>query len=158
MKKSDLILIGALVIIVLVALFSTKGTYSMDIEFPVTLHGEAGMHKISYSEYEDLVKTNEPFIIIIERTGCGYCQMYMPIVEEVVNEKHISIYYIDTDDLSSEEMQKLESENKYFKKNPKWGTPTTLFMQGDYIIDSIGGYVEKDSFLSFIEDRVVYGE
>ncbi len=158
MKKSDFIIIGALVIIVLVAIFSTKGTYSVDVEFPVTLHGESGMHKISYSEYEDLVKTDEPFIIIIERTGCGYCQMYMPIVEEVVNEKHISIYYIDTDDLSSEEFQKLESENKYFKKNPKWGTPTTLFMKGDYIIDSIGGYVEKDSFVSFIEDRVVYGE
>lgn len=158
MKKSDFILIGLLLIIVVVALVSTKGTEKINIEYPVTLYGDAGMHQVDYEGYRELVDSNEPFIFVIERKECGYCQMYMPILEEVVNEKKIPIYYIDTEAVDSEDIIKLEKENKYLKKHSDWGTPTTLFMKGESILDSIGGYVEKDSFLSFLDDKVIYGE
>ena len=81
----------------------------------------------------------------------------MPIVEEVANEKKIPIYYIDTDTLSQDEYTELSTTNNYLKRND-WGTPTTLFMLGSRVIDSIGGYVDKDSVLSFIDGRVVMGE
>lgn len=158
MKKTDFIFIGLLIIIVLVAIFSTKGTEKIDIEYPVTLHGEAGMHQVDYNGYRELVDSDEPFIFVIERTNCGYCQMYMPILEEVVNEKNISIYYINTEEVDSEDIAKLEEENKYLRTHSDWGTPTTLFMKGENILDALGGYVEKDSFLSFIDGKVVYGE
>lgn len=158
MKKTDYIFIGLLVIIVIVALFSTRGTEKIDIEYPVKLQGDVGMHQIDYKGYRELVDSNEPFIFVIERTNCGYCQMYMPILEEVVNEKKISIYYINTEEVDSGDITKLSNENKYLKKHSDWGTPTTLFMKGEDILDSIGGYVEKDSFLSFIDGKVVYGE
>jgi predicted bacteriocin transport accessory protein len=112
---------------------------------------------MTYDEYEDMVKNNKPFIVVIERTGCSYCQMYMPIMEEVAKEKKIAITYINTDNLTNDEYTKLSTTNKYLKKN-QWGTPTTLFMVGDRIVDSIGGYVEKDSVLAFLKDKVVYGE
>ena len=54
-------------------------------------------------------------------------------------------------------MEELSSKNKYLKKN-QWGTPTTLFMLGDRIVDSISGYVDKDSVEEFFKDRVVLGE
>lgn len=158
MKKSDFILIGLLIIIVVVALFSTRGNNNIEIEYPVTLYGEAGMHEVDYDRYRNLVESEEPFIFVIEKKNCGYCQMYMPILEEVVSEKHIPIYYIDIEAVDKNDVIQLESENKYLKKHSDWGTPTTLFMKGEYIIDSIGGYVEKDSFLSFIDGRIVYGE
>lgn len=104
-----------------------------------------------------MVNNGDAFIVVIERTGCGYCQQYMPLVEEVANEKKIAITYINTDNLSDEEMNKLSTTNKYLKRN-EWGTPTTLFMLGDRIVDSIGGYVEKSSIESFIDGRVVTGE
>ena len=81
----------------------------------------------------------------------------MPIVEGVANEKKIPIYYIDTDTLTSDEFNELSTTNSYLKRN-EWGTPTTLFMLGDRVLDSIGGYVEKDSVLSFLDGRVVMGE
>ena len=56
-------------------------------------------------------------------------------------------------------MDALENANSYLRKNSaSWGTPTTLFMLGDRVLDSIGGYVEKDSVLAFLKDRVVMGE
>ena len=50
-------------------------------------------------------------------------------------------------------MNLLSTTNSYLKKN-NWGTPTTLFMLGDRVLDSIGGYVEKDTVLSFLDGRV----
>ena len=77
-------------------------------------------------------------------------------MEEVAKENKIAVTYINTDNLTEEEYNKLATTNKYLKKN-QWGTPTTLFMLGDRIVDSIGGYVPKDSIEAFIKDRVVKG-
>ena len=158
MKKSDLILIGVVLLIVVIAIFSSKGNMEFEeVEYPLTLAGETGLHQITYDQYETMVDNEDAFIVIIERAGCSFCVQYMPIIEEVANEKNISIHYIDTDTLTQEEYNLLSTTNNYLKKN-SWGTPTTLFMLGDRVLDSIGGYVEKDSVLAFIKDRVVMGE
>jgi len=155
MKKSDFILIGVVLLIIVVAMFSSKGTIAEEeVDYPLTLAGEAGLHQITYSQYEEKVENGDAFIVVIERAGCGYCVQYMPIVEDVANEKKIPIYYIDTDTLSSDEYTELSTTNNYLKRND-WGTPTTLFMLGERVLDSIGGYVEKDTVLSFIDGRVV---
>lgn len=154
MKKSDFILIGVVLLIIVGALFSSLGNVELEeVNYPLTLTGEAGLHQITYEEYKTMVDNGDAFIVIIERAGCGYCVQYMPIIEEVANEKKISIHYIDTDTLTTEEMNLLSTTNSYLKKN-NWGTPTTLFMLGDRVLDSIGGYVEKDSVLSFLDGKV----
>ena len=158
MKKTDFILIGLVLVLVIVGVFSTKGTAAEEeIKFPLQLKGEVGLNEITYKEYKEMVNNGDAFVVVIERTGCSYCQMYMPIMEEVAKEQKIAVTYINTDNLSQDEMEKLSTTNKYLKKN-QWGTPTTLFMLGDRIVDSIGGYVEKDSIEKFFKDRVVTGE
>jgi thioredoxin len=158
MKKSDFILIGLVLVIIVVAIFSTRGTKAEeDIEYPLTLTGEVGLNQITYSDYKKMVEDGDAFVVVIERAGCGYCQMYMPILEEYAKEKQIAVTYIDTDTLTENEFNELSNTNKYLKKN-NWGTPTTLFMLGDRVIDVIGGYVEKDSIDRFFKDRVVMGE
>ena len=158
MKKSDFILIGVVLLIVVVAVFSTKGNkVEEEVNYPLTLSGDAGLQQISYADYQNKVEDGDAFIVIIERAGCSYCIQYMPIVEEVAKEKKIPIYYIDTDTLSEEDMNELSTTNNYLKKN-NWGTPTTLFMLGDRVLDSISGYTEKDSVLAFLDGKVVFGE
>lgn len=158
MKKSDFILIGVVVVVVILAMFSSKGTKAEEeVEYPLALTGEAGLHQITYDEYKTFVDNGDAFIVVIERSGCSYCIRYMPIVREVADEKQIPIYYIDTDTLTEDEFNELDSTNNYLKKN-NWGTPTTLFMLGSRVLDSIPGYVEKDTILSFIDGKVVVGE
>lgn len=158
MKKSDFILIGLVLVVVIVGVLSSKGTRAEEeIHFPLELSGEVGLNQITYDEYKDMVLNNEAFIVVLKREGCGYCTQYMPIIEEVANDNNIAITYIDTDSLTNEEFNELSSTNEYLKKN-SWGTPTTLFMLGDRVIDAIGGYVEKSVVDKFIEDRVVLGE
>ena len=92
MKKSDLILIGVVLIIVVLAMFSSKGTKAYEeVEYPLSLVGEVGLHQINFEEYSTFVENNEAFIVIIERAGCSYCIQYMPIVSDVANEKNIPI-------------------------------------------------------------------
>ena len=157
MKKTDLILIGLVLVIVIVGVISSKGTSAQaEIEFPLALSGETGLNEITYDKYKEMVKNGDAFVVVIERTGCSYCQMYMPIMEEVAKEQKIPVTYINTDNLTEDEFNELSTTNKYLKKN-QWGTPTTLFMLGDRIVDSIGGYVEKGSVEAFFKDRVVTG-
>jgi len=158
MKKSDIILVGIVVVIVVMAIVFSKGTSAQeDINFPLTLSGEPGLNQLTYNEYAEKVENGETFVVIIERTGCSYCSLYMPIVEEYANENKIPIFYIDTDTLTEDEFNELSTKNNYLKKN-QWGTPTTLFMMGSKVIDNISGYVEKDSVDAFFKDRVVMGE
>ena len=109
--------------------------------------------EITYSEYEEKMHTEAPFLVVIVRDGCGYCEMYEPVVEEVANELGIPVNYLNLTNLSSEESNKLSKSNSYLKKN-QWGTPTTLFMVGDKVIDSIGQYVDKDTFVSFVKENI----
>lgn len=158
MKKTDILLIIAVLAIIAVSVLSNKGTLKEEeIEFPLELAGEVGLNEISYDTYKEMVDNGDAFILVIERTGCSWCQQYMPIVSEVADEKKIAIVYLNTDNLSETDLNDLETSNRYLKKN-QWGTPTTIFMLGERIVDSIGGYVDKDKFLSFIADRVVIGE
>lgn len=154
-KQKDLILILLVVVLLVVALFVTmKKTPKLDIELPITLQGKVGFTEITYSEYEEKMNAKEPFLVIIVRDGCGYCEMYEPIVEEVANEYRLPIYYINMTNLNNDEYTALGTSNSYFKKNQgKWGTPTTLFMYGNSVIDSIPGYVAKDEFVKFVKEN-----
>jgi len=159
MKKSDFILIGVVVLIVVLCLFTTKGNEKLEeVNYPLTLNGETGLHQLTYNEYKDKVENGDAFIVVIEREGCGYCTMYMPVVEEISKEKKIPLYYIDLADITSSEAKELERTNKYLKRNSDWGTPTTLFMLGDRVLDALGGYTDKDGVLSFLDGKVVMGE
>lgn len=154
-KQKDLILILLVIVLLVVALFVTmKKTPKLDIELPVALEGEAGFTEITYSEYEEKMNTEAPFLVVIVRDGCGYCEMYEPILKEVADEYKLPIYYINMTNLNNDEYTALGTSNSYLKKNQgKWGTPTTLFMYGSTVVDSIPGYVDKDKFVDFVKEN-----
>ena len=151
-----IIIVLSVVVVLLVTaciIAGAKRESKVDIELPVAVEGEAGTKTISYTEYEELMNSNKPFLMVIIQDECGYCRMYEPVVEEVANELGIPVNYLNLTNLSSEESNKLSKSNSYLKKN-QWGTPTTLFMVGDKVIDSIDQYVEKDDFVDFVEKNI----
>lgn len=153
-KQKDLVLVLLVFVLLIVGFILTNPKREkVDIELPVALSGEAGFTEISYSEYQEKVKNNELFLVVIVRDGCGYCEMFEPIAQEVANDYKLPFYYINLTNLSNEEREDLSTTNKYLKKNSRWGTPTTLFMYGENIVDSISGYVEKDTFVDFVKEN-----
>lgn len=157
-KQKDIILIALVVVLLIVAAIVTGNKDSkVDIELPVVLEGDTGFNEITYSNYLEKIDSNEPFLVVIVKDGCGYCEMYEPILKEVADEYNLPINYINLTNLSEEEYNNLAQSNAYLKKN-QWGTPTTLFMLGDSVIDSIGGYVDKDKFVDFVKENFVVNE
>ena len=152
-KQKDIILVLLVFVLLVVGfILTTPKKEKLDIELPVALSGETGFSEISYEQYKEKVLNNELFLVVIVKDGCGYCEMYEPIVEEVANENKLPVYYINLSNISEEEKDELATTNKYLKRN-KWGTPTTLFMYGENIVDSISGYVEKEELESFVKDN-----
>ena len=153
-KKTDIALIAGVVLVIVVGFFAMKGTKAQPTyELPLTLSGEAGLHKLSYSEYQEKIDNNESFIVIVSRTTCSHCQSFMPVAEDFVNEEGLPLYYIDTDDFTEDEWTSLESSNTYFEENSgNWGTPTTLVLAGEESIDSVVGESDSDTLLNLYEE------
>lgn len=153
-RQKDIILVLLVVILLVVAIFvSIEKKPELDIELPTIVEGEPGFNEITYAEYEDKIKEKKPFLVVIVQDGCGYCDMFKPVVEEVSKEYSIPTYYMNLTNLSQEEEAALSSSNSYLKKG-NWGTPTTLFIYGDIVIDSLGGYKDKDGFVSFVKENI----
>lgn len=156
--QRDIILVLLVAVLLVMALVLTgKKEPKLDIELPIALEGTAGFNEITYAEYEEKLNTEAPFVVVIKRDGCSYCEMYDPIVTEVANEYNLPISYINLTNLTQEEQTLLSNSNSYLKKE-QWGTPTTLFMYGETVVDSIGGYVEKEEFVEFAKENFVIGE
>lgn len=152
-KQKDIILVLLVAVVLVIALVITREP-KFDIELPIALEGTAGFNEITYSEYEEKLNTEAPFVVVIVRDGCRYCEKYEPIVSDVATEYSLPIYYINLSNLTSDEQTALSTSNSYLKKE-QWGTPTTLFMYGKHVVDSIPGYVDKDTFVEFAKENFV---
>lgn len=153
-KQRDIVLILLVVVLLVVATVVTAvKNPKIDIELPVALEGEAGFTEITYAQYEEKVASKNPFLVVIVRDGCHYCEEYEPILKEVAPEYNVPIYYINLSKLTNEEATSLSKSNSYLRTK-KWGTPTTLLLYGDAVVDSIGGYVDKNTVVSFLEKNV----
>ena len=155
-SQRDIVLVILVAVVLIIALVLTGGK-KLDIELPIALEGEAGFTEITYSDYAEKLEKEAPFVVVIKRDGCGYCDMYEPIVTEVAGEYNLPIYYINLSNLTADEQSALSTSNSYLRKN-QWGTPTTLFMYGKTVVDSIGGYVEKNTLVEFVKENFIIGE
>lgn len=151
MKKNDIALILGVIIVIVVGVFLMKGTKAKPTyELPLTLSGQAGLQKLSYSEYQQKIDNDESFVVIIERTSCSHCQNFMPVAEEFASSNKLPMYYIDTDEMEDSEWSLLETSNSFFKKQGEnWGTPTTIVLAGNTAVDYIEGETDADSLLDF---------
>ena len=155
-KQRDYVLIALAVVLIVIA-FVLTGTKKLDIELPIALEGTPGFTEITYADYEEKLNTEAPFVIVIVKDGCGFCDEYKPVVEKVAGEYNLPIYYINLSNLTNDEYTALAKSNSYLKTQ-QWGTPTTLFMYGKTVVDSIGGYVEEEALKEFAKENFVVTE
>lgn len=152
MKKSDIALILGAVLIILIGLLAFNSNEEKIVK-PVNLEGEAGIKEISYSDYEKQIESDKPFIVMIVNDGCSYCEKFIPVMKEVSEEYKIPVSSINLANLTQEEYSALAKSNVYLKTE-QWGTPTTLILKGKRVIDSLGGYTDKEALISFMEENV----
>lgn len=103
------------------------------------------MKEISYTEYQELLKNKETFILEVMRTDCSACISFKPKITQVANDYKIEIKYINTDHISDKEKEKL------FADTGISGTPTVLFYNDGVektVSSRINGSVSVDKIIS----------
>lgn len=154
MKKKDIILI-VIVGLFLIGSFFLNGnkkeedtSYSSILERNVLESGK--INTMDYNYFNALVNAStENTIVYLGSATCSWCTKFKPILESVVSENGLKVVYIDLSTVTKNEYNKISSIcGEHFT-----GTPTTLIMNGKNIVDSLGGYNEKDAVVTFLTNN-----
>lgn len=109
---------------------------------------EKSLNSISYQDYKELKNKDAMSIIYIARPGCSYCQQQLPIINQIISEYDLNINYMNTDNMSEDEIDELIASYDVFDGGKNFGTPTILLVKGGKIIDSNIGYNDKDKIVA----------
>lgn len=137
--KNIVILIMAVVIVIGGVFFASELSERTPSEFK----SEA------IDKYNELYNGEEPALVYIGKTGCGYCEAYTPIVDEVTKAENIDYYYIDLAKLTNKEANLLYASSEVFSSE-EFGTPTLMIVGGGKTITYQIGYQEKDALIAFL--------
>lgn len=164
MKRKDIILVVVAALFILAgSILGTKKTKVLTEEeqrlvWSTTLSSanvQTGINEMSFDYFEALYNIGEEkTVVYIGSETCSWCKRFKPILEEIAKENNLKIVYINVANLSRSEKNELitASENHF-----TGGTPTTLVMEKGKVLDSLGGYVEKDKAIEFFKSVEMIG-
>ena len=79
--------------------------------------------KLNYEEFFNKWENDDTFVLVISKTECPYCQMYIPKIKKISEEYKINTYYVETDTFIAEESSAFSNLINYN------ATPTTVFIK-----------------------------
>ena len=85
------------------------------------------------------------------RTGCSWCELEDPIMEHVKYKyKKAPIYRLNIANFKDGDQEKFEDSDDMFN-GTVWGTPTTIVVKNDKIVDSLVGASTSDEIISMMK-------
>ena len=167
MKKDTVtITIIILSIILLFAIFSinkkeptkktTKKAYEQIEEESnnIDKNKRKNLQEITLEQYEEIVNKKGKNIVVFIQENCKYCEVAIPILENISYEEKINIKYINLSTLTIKEKEKLLKINKEFEE----GITTPLieiYNTGKY---KIAGLAPKESYIQIFKKYNLIGE
>jgi predicted bacteriocin transport accessory protein len=106
---------------------------------------------VDYAAYKKIYEGFGKNILVIGRSGCSYCSKYKPVINEVAKEEGLKIYYLDIIKLTEDEWNTLFEKDlaDFVKANQNWGTPSTIILEDQKVVDSFVGYTDKAATIKF---------
>lgn len=122
-----------------------------------------------FSEYKNLVKSEDVVMSVFGRNTCGYCNLFKVAYNAVASKYDVDIYYFDSDSYDKDEYKKIvnmdlvvpakcNSKGKDFKLSEGFGTPLTIFTKDGEVIDCISGYVNRKTLIEKLESLNMISE
>jgi len=115
------------------------------------------MNYVDYLEFKTIMASPKNEIMVIGATSCSYCQKARPIFNEIIDENDIVINYININLISTESDYNLLIAMLNAKYGSgTWGTPITLIVKNNVIVDSPQGLTTKDKYEAlFIKNGIM---
>lgn len=165
-----IVLILALMVII-ICVAGTKGSYNQNIQSGQTTTTDSveqesanikddekkDLTTINIDEYLSLKDSSDASsVIYIGRPTCSHCVIQKPIMEHLAYKYDITINYLNTDELSDDDITKLRDSDEYFKGG--WGTPLTLIVKDGKIQDKIEGEASINTLTSLFQQYGIISE
>lgn len=110
--------------------------------------------EIKLDDFLDMYEENDEFFVYTGRSTCGYCVAFLPYLQQSVSEYDYTLYYLDVDKLSNDDLTEIaELDDKF--KTTIGGTPMVYVMGNEDVVDINQGYTDYDTYASFLEDNGV---
>lgn len=98
---------------------------------------------LDFKEFTNLFKTSKRSILVITKTGCSYCEDFIPKLKSTLSKLGISAY-----ELNKSNLKKNENLGDYVVIT---GTPITLIIENGNIVHSFSGSTDEETIEAFLD-------
>lgn len=96
---------------------------------------------INVSRMKELFSSNDTKIIFVGSLTCPHCTAIKPVINSVVKDLNVTVYYLELSTMTDEENNEYYSINEFLKNNNS--IPLVMAVKNNEVIDSFVG--EKNS-------------
>lgn len=104
-------------------------------------------------EFNKYYESEDMEIIFYNHTGCEFCELQLPILEQIAKD-----YDLDYLNLNSAKLSESQNEDIIKKLGIKGATPTTLVVKDGKVLATQVGYVQGNKYVDFFVDAGVLEE
>ena len=113
------------------------------------------------SEFEDsdvVMKVDEDqySIVFFGATGCSYCQLYQPVIDEIMELYGLDYYYVNTANISQDKLVDMLEKGGVSVKD--FGTPTTVIIKNGEAVANNIGYMDREATFEFFQKNGLISE
>lgn len=98
------------------------------------------------NEFDKIKKSKNYSIVVVISNNCHYSEIFKPILEDLIQEYNVNIYYLNIDS---------NFYNSVDLDTSVYGTPTTIIYKNDKVINNISGYKEKKDLINILKKNGV---
>ena len=109
---------------------------------------------IGLDEYLDIIEEDGYHFMFIGSDTCSYCTEFKTSINESLEDYDYNVYYLNLDNLTTEEMNTLYATDDYFTEN-EWGTPLSFLYHDGERVTELSGYVDTETLVSFLKENKV---
>lgn len=141
-----LVIIIITVAIALTSFFAMKKAYDesqkeLEEENRKAAESISNLTVIDVSKMKELFSSNDTKIIFVGSLTCPHCTAIKPVINSVVKDLNVTVYYLELSTMTDEENTEYYSINEFLKNNNS--IPLVMAVKNNEVIDSFVG--EKDS-------------
>lgn len=116
----------------------------------------------TYADFQMYSNRQENTFFVFGRSGCHFCEMYLPVLDSVSSEYNIEIIYLDFSKFSEADYKavmhselsipsKCTTSGEETPLSSGFGTPLSLFVNGNKSYDCIRGYKDKNNLIEQLQ-------
>ena len=164
LKKNIIFGVISFILILIICVLSNKITSKVSTatlgssDEAILSRAKSELEKISDEEKKDftnldvdaylnMLNNEETFFLLIGRSGCEYCQIGEPILQNIMYNYNLDIYYISTDDFTKDGYEKLTNSNELFSS---FSTPLLISISSGVLVDYQEGLTDTEGYLKFL--------